>query len=389
MRELDDLITKAILLELIKENGNTAKGLDLSGTVFEPGIDLKGLNLEEIILNQTDFTGFSPKITSHGSPLEFDEIHEAHFEKTNLVGAHFDHAELQDAHFEEADLSCATINDAYLPDSHFERAKLIGAKLNNIDAEHTNFNSAIMTHVELNGASLSDANLHGTLLLEAQLKKSHLQNACLDDSYLAYADLQEANLDHASFKNVNLYRANLTGVYIGDAIFDNTTKLGEVIWGNYTIKEEFDGAFEIATQSYRRLKMWYADAGYHDIAAKFYYREKEANRKSIKLLSKHWNDRLATEFFRALFGYGERWWNVVFWIAGVVFVFALLYSLQPSSTFGDNLYFSAVSFIALGYGSWIKENVAAWVRVLGALETFIGFFLMTLLLTTFIRKWTR
>ncbi len=159
--------------------------------------------------------------------------------------------------------------------------------------------------------------------------------------------------------------------------------------GNFILGEEISKNFNRASDTYRQLKQWYTNAGYHDIAAKFYYREKEANRKSIKLLSKHWNNRLAAEFFRALFGYGERWWNIVFWIIGVVFIFALLYSIQPSSTFGDNLYFSAVSFVALGYGSWIKENVAAWVRVLGALETFIGFFLMTLLLTTFIRKWTR
>lgn len=156
--------------------------------------------------------------------------------------------------------------------------------------------------------------------------------------------------------------------------------------------EERDKNYGAAKITYRRLKMWHTGAGMYDIASEFYYREMEAKRKDFKSYLKPWHlNCLKLELSHLLFGYGERWERLLSWIAGFILLFALIYfaigTLTPN-TFLNSLYYSAVSFIALGYGSWVKE-ATGWVKGLGVFETFLGFFMMTLLLVTFVRKWTR
>ena len=90
-------------------------------------------------------------------------------------------------------------------------------------------------------------------------------------------------------------------------------------------------------------------------------------------------------------GYGERPLQVIASAAVVVLSLALIYfiigTLIPN-TFLNSLYYSAVSFTALGYGSWAPEPTG-WVKGLGAFEAFLGVFMMALFLITFIRKMTR
>ena len=53
--EKEKPLTREDVLRLIEANGGTASGLDLSGKTFEAGIDLRGLNLELIILENARF----------------------------------------------------------------------------------------------------------------------------------------------------------------------------------------------------------------------------------------------------------------------------------------------------------------------------------------------
>ena len=55
--EKEKPLTREDVLKRIEENGGTAKGLDLSGKTFKDGINLRGLNLEGIILKT--FMGLS------------------------------------------------------------------------------------------------------------------------------------------------------------------------------------------------------------------------------------------------------------------------------------------------------------------------------------------
>jgi len=286
-------LTREDVLKMIEENGGKAEGLDLSGKVFERGVNLSGLDLKGIRLSQ------------------------ASLEEANLVAT----------------------------------------------------------------------NLHKTDLTFASLEGANLEKANLEDAFLAWANLNGAILVGARFERTWLDNTNLIGTFLSGVDFSPETYWGNVGWGNYCLGEENKRFFYLAEVIYRKLKIWHNQAGYSDTAAKFYYREKEASRKAAKRR----RDRIAGWLSWAFFGHGEGWKRILFWIAGFVLFFALIYfiigTLTPND-FLNSLYYSAVSFIALGYGGWVKESTG-WVKGLGVCETFLGFFMMTLLLVTFVRKWTR
>ena len=286
-------LTREDVLKKIEENGGTAEGLDLSGKVFEKGIDLQGLNLEGIIL--------------------------------------------RDAHLEGATLSLAHLEGAVLFGAHLEGAVLFGA------------------HLE--GAVLCVAHLEGAVLAGAE--------------------------------------------------FSSDTRLDNIDWGNFILEEEKGNffkeekpssfSFRIAADTYRRLKMWYTNAGVYDIAAKFYYREMEAKRKAQSWKSEPIS-KLWLWVIKLLCGYGEKPWRVVVWGISVLFGSALLYfflrGVAPHTltlqAFLASLYYSAVSFTALGYGPWFSaSSVRSWVQGVGAAEAIIGVFTIALFLVTFVRKMTR
>jgi hypothetical protein len=253
-----------------------------------------------------------------------------------------------------------------------------GINLRSLNLSGIDLSESYLNGANLEGAILQDAILMGTRLIAANLKGTNLVNAILCEANLVGVELERADLKHA----------DLGGAYLRYTEFPHDAKLEEVGWGEkYILGEEEQGVFEEAEATYHRLKIWYTEHSAPDIAAKFYFREKEAERKGA------WRrrDYIAGWFSWAFFGHGEGWKRILIWIAGFVFFFALIYftigTLTPN-TFLDSLYYSASSFIALGYGSWVKE-ANGWVKGLGVFEAFLGFFMMTLLLVTFVRKWTR
>jgi len=321
--------TREDVLRLIKENGDTAEGLDLSGKVFEKMIDLSDLDLRRIIFNKAEFLIHFEGEKTSGARFKGCRLWQAYLEEIDLQHAHLEEVELEEAHIERATLAC----------SHFEKAYLIGAHLQEAD----------LSAAYLEGANLSDAHLKGAHLWAAKFSSD----------------------------------TDLEGVDWGDYILGDERELREAKGEE---REECLGKW--ATDNiYRRLKLWYTNAGISDTAAKFYYREREVGRK----VTSRRNDRVAGWLSWAVFGHGERWRRLFLWIAGFILVFALIYfaigTLIPN-TFLNSLYYSAVSFITLGYGSWVKE-ATGWVKGLGVFEAFLGFFMMTLLLVTFVRKWTR
>jgi uncharacterized protein YjbI with pentapeptide repeats len=301
--------TREDVLKLIKENGGTARGLDLSGKVFIDDIDLSSFDLKGVVLNESIFRS----------------RHEG----------------------------------AILSGAHLEGAYFIGAHL-----EGVNF---IVTHLE--GANLQYAHLEG----------ANLWNANLEGAYL-----QDANLDGADFKN-----ANLDGADLFNAEFSYNTKLDSVYWGNYIPydEEEEKGLALTAAHTYRRLKMWYTEHGIYDVAGEFFFREMTAKRKAMKWWPNPLN-RASSKIISMLCGYGERPSQVVISAIVVIFVLAIAYQFGGLDL-PYSIYFSAVSFTALGYGSWAYKPQADWVQGLGVFEAFIGVFMMALFLVTFTRKMTR
>jgi hypothetical protein len=240
-----------------------------------------------------------------------------------------------------------------------------------------------------NGIDLSERNLDGIILkgavlIAAQLKGASLQDA-LKGTDLLPAHLEGANLFGADLEGAKLRGAHLEGVTLSYAKVSADTRLEGTRWGDYILGEERGRYYQEAVDSYRQLKQWYTNAGISETAAKFYYREKEANKKLLKWHSRH---RWTLEILWLLFAYGEDWKRVFYWMAAFLILFAAAYYFWGKLEPLDALYFSAVSFTALGYGKWAVEPIG-WVKGLGAFEAFVGVFMMALLLVTFVRKWTR
>ncbi len=341
--EKEKLLTRKDVLRLIKENGDTAEGLNLSNRRFVEAIDLSGLELQGINLSY------------------------AHLFRANFNGSNLDVAIMLGAN-----LGYATFNPL---DSK-------AASLQKVDLRHANLHDAEFREADLSVAQFQETHIQGGV------SPSELQDKLFWylPAILERTDFRGANLFLADFSGCHFYGTKLEGARIRGADIYNA-HLEDVEWGSYKIGEENKKDYYSAQSIYRRLKQWYTNAGMYDIAGKFYYREKEAGRKGTK----RWNNRAAGWLMWALFGHGERWWNILFWIVAVIFGLAAAYHFWgsfSSSSFWDILYYSAVSFTALGYGQWAPQPTG-WAKGMGAAEAIIGVFMMALLLVTFVRKWTR
>lgn len=341
------------MLKEIEYNGGGTGGLNLSNKVFEDGIDLRGINnnhLPAIILKR---------------------------------------AVLEQCHLEEVRLTNAQLQGAFLEGAHLEGASLRGGYAENAEFISAHLQKACLTGAHLEGAQFYDAHLEG----------SELINAFLDRTRLSGAYLQ--------------------GAHLLGAKFSASTHMESINWGDYKIGEEKDGEkkgqkhkLKWAEDIYRSLKLWYTNAGMYDIAGQFFYREMEARRKIVQdqIVQqlrvnkasglKHIILKLkGTTFYllwawvlKLLCGYGEKPKRVVIFAASFIFSLALAYyfwgSFVDAKSFADTLYYSVVSFTALGYGQWAPQPTD-WAQGMGAVEAVIGVFSMALFLVTFTRKMTR
>ncbi len=352
--EKEKPLTREDVLKLIEQNGGTAERLDLSEKVFVEQIDLSDLDLSGI------------KLTN-----------------LRLFRANFNGSNLERAIMQKASLGYATFNPL--------NSK--GASLKGVDLRWANLHDA-----EFRGADLTVAQFQETPV-QAVVHPPELQGKLLEllPASLERTDFRSANLFRANFKGCYFYGTKLEGAFVrGADILE--AHLEEADWGStYKIGEEIKKDFYSAEGIYRRLKQWYTNAGIYDIAGEFFFREMTAQRKGIKWWPYPWH-RLWSSFHSFVSGYGERPLRVVRWGALVLFGSALLYfflrSVAPYNlsvqAFLNSLYYSAVSFTALGYGPWFGDtSVHSWVQGAGAAEAFIGVFTIALFLVTFTRKMRR
>jgi hypothetical protein len=324
--------------------------------------------------------------------------------------------------------------------------------LRGINLYGANLKGAILSRAILEGACLCGANLEGACLCMAQLhraqlegailKQAALQEACLEEANLNYANLQKSclvgtNLNEADLRGCDFSGAKFTNVRLHKAKISRETRLYDVEWEaligdrkgeprciwpgerRYILGEEREGNYEAAAEVYCELKRWYIEAGRPDVASRFNFREWEARtkswgqsicnkckggcRSSVSSCS-WWKDVLnwlllilnwlwLTVLFGGLSGYGEKPLKVVRGVFVLVLGMAIVYWRLGGSipdSFPLSLYYSAVSSIALGYGSWFKEvQFHRWAAAFGVVQAFVGVFMMALFLATIIKKVTR
>lgn len=233
----------------------------------------------------------------------------------------------------------------------------------------------------------------------------------------------------ADLSEATMAGADMRGADFSSIKFNKDTDFININWGK---KFCAVGIPQFTLErTYREIKMWHNEAGMYDIAGEFFYREMTAKRDSYLIddniitwanrkewgITDHWRIQYFKEhlhplkpkeilriifprkpvrwalsmLFNLVCGYGERPLRVITSATVVVFGLALIYfaigALTPN-TFLNSLYYSAVSFTAVGYGSWVKD-ATGWVKGLGAFEAFVGVFMIALFLITFVRKMTR
>ncbi len=351
--EKEKPLTREDVLRLIEENGGKAEGLDLSNRRFVEPIDLSDLDLSGIKLINT------------------------HLFRANFDGSNLDRAIMQ---------------KAYLGYATFNPLNSKGASLQGVDLRWANLHDA-----EFRGADLTAAQFQETPV-QAVVHPPELQGKLLE--------LLPASLERTDFRGVNLFRANFKGCYFYGTKLEGAfirgadileAHLEEADWGSYVIGEENKKDFYSAQGTYRRLKTWYTNAGMYDVSGEFFFREMTAKRKALKWWPNPIPKARQTLYWLTC-GYGERPWQVVLWGISVLFGLALLYfflrGVAPYTftidAFLSSLYYSAVSFTALGYGPWFSaSSVRGWTQGVGAAEAIIGVFTIALFLVTFIRKMTR
>jgi len=319
--------------------------------------------------------------------------------------------DLSERNLEGIDLSSENIDTPIdLHDIILRKAILSGAKLWNANLEganlsHANVQGADLVIANLKGANLSRTNLNNANLASAILQDAGLSNANLENANLAEADLQNARLSMANLKGARLLNANLQGTHLMEADLDGAMLVGVKWHPKYIIgdenlriygeenldkKERDQGRRRILgyiAGVYCNLKNVHHAAGMYDVAGAFYFREMTVRRKALKW----WPNplpRALSKFISVFCGYGESPLRVVISAVTVVLGMAIGIWAASALTFLDSLYYSAVSFTALGYGLWVSPP-EGWVKALGAAEAFIGVFMIALFLITFVRKMTR
>ena len=297
-------------------------------------------------------------LEEHGGPEDLD-LEQADLQEANLSGIDLHRANLGEANLQGAQLSDCNLHGAYLAEANLRQATL----------EQADLHGATLSFADLQGAYLSHANLQEATLVGSDLREAYLLRADLQSARLQQADLRRACLDLASLRDADLENAN---------------------WGDYILRQEAAGNFRQEAPVYRALKQRHAEAGMYDIAGEFHYREMEVRRK-LAWQERRFPNALGLNLSRWLYGYGERPQRVIGWAAAVVFGLALVHWTfgTVAGGFLDALYYSAVSFPALGYGGWAPEPQGWAGRFLGAGESFLGVFMMALFLVTFTRKMTR
>jgi len=296
--------------------------------------------------------------------------------------------DLRQADLHQADLSALDLHEAKLSQANLEQAQLHNANLQQAELHNANLHAADLRWADLQGATLGFAQLERADLLEANLRGAFLSAANLYRARLTYADLRgaylAARLEAADLRGADLRAARLAYANLREADLEGAK------WGDYVLGDEIAREFDEAASAYRALKQRHTESGMYDIAGEFHYREMEVRRKLARK-ERRLPYALSLNALCFLYGYGERPERVIAWAAAIVFGLALVHWMfgTVSVAFPDALYYSAVSFTALGYGAWAPEPQGWAGRFLGVGEAVMGVFMMALFLVTFTRKMTR
>jgi len=248
-----------------------------------------------------------------------------------------------------------------------------GFDLRDADLNHAHFKGAHMYHIDLSGASMVKADFHE-------------------------ANLNNANMANCDLLGVNLHDAKVEHTQWGETILQERLAIESARKGNDSNRDNLEQAEEI----YRNLRKHFESRGQFDLAGVYYYREMLMRRHQMPRWTTKWRLSWLMDY---ICGYGENPLRVVTFSLSFIFLCSLLYFMSGINseegriiyqvesgvvenfiTFADCLYFSVVTFTTLGYGDLSPSGL---VRLIAAVEAFIGSFPLALFVVVFVKKMTR
>ncbi|MGM0422915.1 MAG: pentapeptide repeat-containing protein [Pseudomonadota bacterium] len=223
--------------------------------------DLTGLNMREMQLQQSDFTGCIMRnsdmtainfesATLFGCDLSNTVMKNGNFSRTDLRGADIQNADLTDANLSGADLR--------LGSSVLKRKVKEGGSQYNKDshAGQVSFSGSTMRNVKLANATAINADFSDAILENVDLRKVDLREAVFKG-----ANLRGANMDGADLRSADFHAATLTGAHMEGTEQSDT---------NFTLALRDDGAAKAFSEVELTLDellqkhiQWVGSAGKH------------------------------------------------------------------------------------------------------------------------------
>ncbi len=274
------------------------------------------------------------------------------FSKMNLAGSSFSQAHFSKCHFIGTDLSGSDMIG-----THFHLCDFVGSDLR----------SAYLTRAQFSHSWLSHCDLRGAVLVEALFRETDFTGSLLSWTILLNADMRTAkNLRKGNFEDPD-HKARAT-VNEKNAL--------------------------VAFESYRTLRHYFSDQGFHEDASWASYR-------GLTMERNHFFETKDLRFFPSLLmdllsGYTEKPHRVILASLVTVFLFASLYFFlrvpQQASTAGpvsflNSLYFSFITFTTVGYGDFVPRPGALF-QLLTCAEAFSGPFMAGLYIFTLTRRYS-
>ncbi len=303
-------------------------------------------------------------------------------------------------------LTDADLSERDLSGYNLSEADLSGSELCQTDLSGTNLKLASLRGADLSGANLADSDLYkcdftDAFLTEAMLAGAYagaakfcgadLRGVSFERAILTEADFQSANLMGAGFQHADLSRCNLTRADLRNANFE-AAQLMEMEYGkSRDMRGKYFGIRGLESSSGNAL--FVRDAQDQDYLDTMEHRISGMPQGPAK--------RAKRAFFRAwgLIDYGRSLTAPVFYAAGIVLMFGLIFSLDMMLQWGlfsfegtasnwlTPIYFSVVTFTTLGYGDVTPLRTLGEVLVI--IEVILGYTTLGLVLSILANKVAR
>jgi len=344
-KDIEQKLTRADLEWLLAADENGQGQVDWNNWTSRKGLDLRGADLRGL------------KLT--GLPL------------ANMRGGLDWNEKLQK--------TCKQQKDAAV---HLEKAKL----------RYAHLEGAILRYAYLEEASLSHAHLEGAYMKYAHLRGVNLQGAFLDSA----TDLKEISLS-----DEHCVGPHVAGVHWGEV------DLSVVDWSQVKLlgdenearqekgkvkskeeKEELVWDYRKAVRAYQQLAVALQSQGQAEAATHFAYRGQVVQRVILRLQRKV-GAYIFSWLLALLTGYGSKPERTLYWYAGVIVSFAVIYSILGMIVgfhwaWYEPLLFSFKEFH--GRGFFAEQSIPSALQTTAALEAFFGLFIEAGLISAFTQR---